>query len=162
MAGVLDLLAEARIAIVSLPMCNMYLQDRHHGRTPRWRGGTLLHEMRARGIDVALASDNTRDPFYAYGDLDLVEVFREAVRILHLDHPFGDWPALVGRNPAAIMGLHERGVVRAGAPADLVIMEGRCFSEVLARPQSRRAVLRGGRPIDTTPPDYAELDTLLK
>jgi cytosine/creatinine deaminase len=159
-AGVLDLLAEARIAIVSLPMCNMYLQDRHAGRTPRWRGVTLLHEMRARGIEVAVASDNARDPFYAYGDLDLVEVFREAVRILHLDHPFGEWPALVSRNPAAIMGMADRGVVRAGAPADLVIMEGRCFSEVLARPQNRRTVLRGGRPIDTTPPDYAELDSL--
>jgi cytosine/creatinine deaminase len=155
---VLDLLAEAGIAIVSLPMCNMYLQDRHAGRTPRWRGVTLLHEMRARGIEVAVASDNTRDPFYAFGDLDLVEVFREAVRILHLDHPFGDWPALVGRNPGSIMGLEDRGVIRVGAPADLVIMEGRRFSEVLSRPQARRTVLRGGKPVDTTPPDYAELD----
>ena len=161
-AAMLDLLAEARIAIVSLPMCNMYLQDRHAGRTPRWRGVTLLHEMRARGIAVAVASDNTRDPFYAFGDLDLVEVFREAVRILHLDHPFGDWPALIGRNPAQIMGLEELGVIRAGAPADLVIMEGRRFSEVLARPQARRMVLRAGLPIDTTPPDYAELDALFQ
>ena len=159
---VLDLLAEAGIAIVSLPMCNMYLQDRHAGRTPRWRGVTLLHEMRARGIEVAVASDNTRDPFYAFGDLDLVEVFREAVRILHLDHPYGDWPALIGRNPASIMGLDGRGVIRAGAPADLVVMEGRRFSEVLARPQARRTVLRRGKPIDTTPPDYAELDALFQ
>jgi cytosine deaminase len=159
-ASVLDLLAEAGVAIVSLPMCNMYLQDRHAGRTPRWRGVTLLHEMRARGIAVAVASDNTRDPFYAYGDLDLVEVFREAVRILHLDHPFGDWPGLVSRHPAGIMGLDGRGVIRHGAPADLVILEGRRFSEVLSRPQSRRVVLRGGRAIDTTPPDYAELDAL--
>jgi cytosine/creatinine deaminase len=161
-AGVLDLLAEANIAIVSLPMCNMYLQDRHAGRTPRWRGVTLLHEMRQHGIEVAVASDNTRDPFYAYGDLDLVEVFREAVRTLHLDHPFGDWPVLVGRNPAHIMGLKDVGVIRTGAPADLVIMEGRRFSEVLARPQSRRTVLRAGRAIDTTPPDYAELDALFR
>lgn len=159
-AMVLDLLAEARIAIVSLPMCNMYLQDRQADRTPRWRGVTLLHEMRARGIAVAVASDNTRDPFYAYGDLDMVELFREAVRILHLDHPFGDWPGLVGRQPAAIMGLEDRGVIRVGAPADLVIMEGRRFSEVLARPQARRTVLRAGRPSDAVPPDYAELDAL--
>ena len=41
---------------------------------PRWRGVTLLHEMTARGVPVAVASDNTRDPFYAYGDLDMLEV----------------------------------------------------------------------------------------
>ncbi|NBB70672.1 MAG: cytosine deaminase, partial [Alphaproteobacteria bacterium] len=71
----LDAVAEAGIAVVSLPMCNLYLQDRGEG-TPRRRGVTLLHEMRARGIPVAVASDNTRDPFYAYGDLDCHEVFR--------------------------------------------------------------------------------------
>ena len=56
---------EAGIAVVSLPMCNLYLQDRVPGRTPRRRGVTLLHEMAARGIPVALASDNCRDPFFA-------------------------------------------------------------------------------------------------
>ena len=71
----LDKVAKAGISVVSLPMCNIYLQDRRtDGTTPRWRGVTLLHEMKARGIKVAIASDNTRDPFYAYGDLDMLEV----------------------------------------------------------------------------------------
>jgi cytosine deaminase len=156
----LDLVAEAGIAIVSLPMCNMYLQDRAAGRTPRWRGVTLLHEIRARGIPLALASDNARDPFFAYGDLDMHEVFREAVRIGHLDHPIGDWPRAVTATPAAIMGFEGRGRFASGAPADLVILEGRSWSETLSRPESRRTVLRAGRPIDTTPPAYAELDPL--
>ena len=77
----LDLVATAGLNVVSLPMCNMYLQDRQPSRTPRWRGVTLVHEMRARGIPVSFASDNTRDPFYAYGDLDMIEVMREATRI---------------------------------------------------------------------------------
>ena len=101
----LDLVSEAGIAVVSLPMCNLYLMNRVPGRTPRWRGVTLLHEMAARGIPVALASDNCRDPFYAYGDHDLVEVFREGARIAHLDRPVGVWPAAVTRTPAEIMGL---------------------------------------------------------
>ena len=89
----LDLVAEAGIAVVSLPMCNLFLQDRRAGRTPRWRGVTLLTEMQARGIPVAVASDNTRDPFYGYGDLDGLEVLREAVRVFQLDCPVGDWVA---------------------------------------------------------------------
>ena len=56
------------------------------GRTPRWRGVAPLHELAAAGVTVMVASDNTRDPFYAYGDLDLIEVYREATRILHFDH----------------------------------------------------------------------------
>jgi cytosine deaminase len=160
MRRTLDLVAEAGIAVVSLPMCNMYLQDRVAGRTPSWRGVTVLHEARARGIPVAVASDNTRDPFYAYGDHDMHEVFCQAVRIAQLDHPIGDWADVVTKSPADIIGLPQRGRIRVGAPADLVILEGRSWSEALSRPESRRTVLRGGKPVDTTPPAYAELDHL--
>ena len=155
----LDAVAGAGIALVSLPMCNLYLQDRGAG-TPRRRGVTLLHEARARGIEVAVASDNTRDPFYAYGDLDLHEVFREAVRIAHLDHPFGDWVRAVTATPARIMGLEGRGVLRPGAPADMILFEGRSFSEVLSRPESGRLVVRNGRAVDAPLPAYEELDAL--
>ena len=154
------LVREAEIAVVSLPLCNLYLMDRAPGRTPRWRGVTLLHEMAARGIPVALASDNCRDPFYGYGDHDLLEVFREAVRIAHLDRPIGAWPGAVARTPAAIMGLAERGVIRPGAPADLILFRARAWSELLSRPQTERIVLRAGRPIDRALPDHRELDHL--
>jgi cytosine deaminase len=153
---------DAGISVVSLPMCNLYLQDRHGGRTPRWRGVTLLHEMKAIGIPVAVASDNTRDPFYAYGDLDPLEVFREAVRILHLDHPFGDWPAVVARGAASILGRPEFGIVARGHPADLVLFKARNWTEILARPQSDRIVLRSGKAIERTLPDYRELDDLMR
>jgi cytosine deaminase len=158
----LALVREAGIAVVSLPLCNLYLMDRAPGRTPRWRGVTLLHEMAARGIPVALASDNCRDPFYGYGDHDVIEVFREAVRIVQLDCPVGAWPAAVARTPAEIMGLPERGMIRVGAPADLILFRGRDWSELLSRPQTERIVLRAGRPIDTKLPDYRELDHLFR
>ena len=157
----MDRVAEAGIAVVSLPMCNLYLQDREPGRTPRWRGVTLLHEMRARGIPVAVASDNTRDPFYAYGDLDMVEVFREAVRLIHLDHPIGNWPGAISRSAAEIIGRKDCGVIAPGIPADLVLFRARTWTEFLARPQSDRSVLRSGVAIDRTLPDYGELDDLM-
>ena len=157
----LDLVARAGIAVVSLPMCNMYLQDRHAGRTPRWRGITLLHEMAHRSIPVSVASDNTRDPFYAYGDLDMLEVFREAVRIAHLDHPFGDWPRIVATTPADVMRLPSHGRLTAGGRADLILFRARRWSELLSRPQADRTVLRAGTPIDRTLPDYRELDDLV-
>ena len=156
----LDLVAEAGIAVVSLPMCNMYLQDRAPGRTPRWRGVTLLHEMRARGVSVSVASDNCRDPFYAYGDHDVVEVYREATRIAHLDHPIGDWPQTVTTAPAAAAGFAEARIAE-GLAADLVLFRARTFNEFLARPPQDRIVLRAGRPISRVLPDYRELDHLM-
>jgi cytosine deaminase len=158
----LDLVAAAELSIVSLPMCNLYLQDRRPGRTPRQRGVTLLHELKARGVRVAVASDNCRDPFYAFGDHDMLEVFSQAVRIAHLDRPYADWPRVVTAAPAAAMGLDARaGTIAAGADADLVLFRGRGFSELLSRPQADRVVLRRGHPIDTDPPDYRELDSLV-
>lgn len=157
LARTLDLLVRARIGVVSLPMCNLFLQDRAASRTPRLRGVTVIQELAAHGIPVAVASDNTRDPFYAYGDHDLLEVYREAVRIAHLDRPFGVWANLVTRVPAELMGV-EAGCIAVGAPADLSIFHAREATELLSRPHSDRIVLRAGKPIDTTPPDYAELD----
>jgi cytosine deaminase len=156
----LDLVARAGFHVVSLPMCNLYLQDRHGGRTPRNRGVTLVHEMKARGIPVSFASDNTRDPFYAYGDMDMVEVMREATRIGHLDHADPDWTHAFLTNPARACGFAAPSLA-PGAPADLVITRARAWDELFARPQSDRIVLRGGRVIDRTLPDYAELDHLM-
>ncbi len=157
---VIDRLGEAGVAVVSLPMCNMYLQDRGAGRTPRLRGVAPLHELAAAGVAVMVASDNTRDPFYAYGDLDMLEVFREATRILHFDHSEQPWIGMLGEAPAAAMGLASHGIIAPYRAADLVLTQARTLPELVCRPQSDRTVIVSGRAIDTTLPDYRELDHL--
>ena len=163
----IDKVAEAGIAIVSLPMCNMYLQARDPAgtTTPIRRGVTLLKEFKAAGVAVAIASDNTRDPFYAYGDLDGLEVLREGARILHFDHPQDaawQWARVNGADAADIAGFTYRGEIAIGAPADLLLFRARTWTELLSRPQSDRVVLRNGAQIDTTLPDYRELDDLME
>ncbi|MBV8763841.1 MAG: amidohydrolase family protein, partial [Hyphomicrobiales bacterium] len=160
---VIEKVARAGIAIVSLPMCNLYLQDRDvkAERTPRWRGVTAVHELKRAGVPVMVASDNTRDPFYAYGDLDMLEVFREATRILHFDHPAADWLKTVTETSAAIMGMEEKPALRPGAVADLVAFKARSFTEMFARPQNDRTVIRAGNAIMAEPPDHRELDGLV-
>jgi cytosine deaminase len=157
----LDLCREARISFVSLPTSMVYLQDRGAGRTPRWRGVTLLHEIRAAGIPIALATDNCRDPWFPYGDHDMVELFRESVKIFQLDHPWGDAPATVGPVPASIMGLDDVGWIAPGVSANLILFRARNLNELLSRPQSNRLVLSRGQLISEPLPDYAELDSLV-
>lgn len=37
-----------------------------------------VHELQKGNVPVAVASDNVRDQFYVYGDLDMLEVFAQA------------------------------------------------------------------------------------
>jgi cytosine/creatinine deaminase len=153
--------AAAGVTVVSLPMCNMYLQDREVShRTPRWRGVTLLKELAGAGVPIAFGSDNTRDPFYAYGDLDAVEVFAQAVRVAQLDSPLGGWVRAVTATPARAMGL-DAGNFGVGRGADLILFRARSWSELLSRPGGPRFVIRGGQPVSDAPPDYRELDALV-
>jgi len=160
-ARTIGLVREAGLNIVSLPLVNQYLQGRLPGATPRWRGIPLLRELRAAGVNIALASDNCRDTYHPFGDLDALEVFGGGVRIGHLDAEMSAWSAAVTKTPASIIGGREVGVLRPGANADFQLFAGRGFSELLARRQSDRIVVRNGRPIDTTLPDYRTLDHLM-
>lgn len=154
----LDLLAEAGIDIVTLPTVNMYLQARQAGRTPRWRGVTVVHEMLKRGIRVAAAGDNCRDSFYAYGDHDVVDTFRESVRILHYDHPLAGAPALVGATPSLIGKFEGHGRIATGAPARLIVFNAFTINQIVSRPQSDRIVIDRGARIAVKAPDYDELE----
>ncbi len=153
----LDLLAQAEIAVVTLPTVNMYLQDRQKGRTPRWRGITVVHEMLRRGIRVAAAGDNCQDSFYAYGDHDVVDTFRQSVRILHFDHPLRNAPALVGATPSQIGHLEGHGRLSLHTPARLIVFNARTINEIVSRPQSDRLVIVHGKRSDAKVPEYAEL-----
>jgi cytosine/creatinine deaminase len=159
-AQTIALVREAGISVVTLPLVNLHLQGRGPGRTRRWRGVTPVQELVAAGVTVAAASDKTRDPFYAFGDLDALEVFRETVRICHLDLDPWPWPRAVTRAPADLMGLLSLGRIAVGLSADLVIFAARTAGELLARPESDRLVLRARRPSLAALPDYRELDPL--
>ena len=121
-----------------------------------------MKELAAAGVPVAVASDNTRDPFYAYGDLDPVEVFAQAVRIAQLDSPLGGWARAITATPAGVMGTASAGVLGEGQNADFILFRARSWSELLSRPRGARLVIRGGRPSSAEPPDYRELDLLCR
>jgi cytosine deaminase len=154
------LVREAGIRVVSLPLCNLYLQDRRVSgfpRTPMWRGLTLIHELMDAGVPVACASDNVRDAFHAFGDYDMAEVYLQSVRLAHLDSRLGGSVGVVTSAAAEILGRPEYGRVGPGAPARLVAFPVSSFSEFLSRPGSRRRLIDGETVRDARPPSYGEL-----
>jgi len=157
---IIELVKQAGISIVSLPMCNMFLQDRKENTTPFWRGITRVHELQLQDISVCFASDNCRDPFYGYGDNDMLDVLSQSVKIAHLDKPYANWFKSVTSTPSRLMGVSS-GMIAINSTADLIIFSARYFSELFSRPQHDRLVLRSGKAIDTVLPSYSELDDLI-
>jgi cytosine deaminase len=154
------LVKEAGIRVISLPLCNLYLQDRRGDgfpRTPYWRGLTLIHDLLDAGVPLACASDNVRDAFHAYGDFDAAEVLIESVRLAHLDSRMGESVRVVTSAAAEIIGLPRAGRVAPGAPAHLVVFPANSMSEFLSRPGSGRRLVDGESVREAQPPSFSEL-----
>jgi cytosine deaminase len=154
------LLREARVGIISLPLCNLYLQDRRGAGfplTPQWRGITLIRDLLEAGVPVACASDNVRDAFHPFGDFDLLEVYARSLQLAHLDARLGDSVRIVTSTAADLVGRPESGRIAPGAPAHLVLLAARSFSELLSRPGAPRRRIDGEKIHSPLAPDYAEL-----
>ena len=138
-------LAEAGIAVVTLPAANLFLQGREAQQLfPR--GLTRVRELLAAGVPVAAASDNIQDPFVPIGSGDLLEVARWTAVAGHLG--LADLSRafeMVSATPASVIGLGTDWGIRKGARADLLITDGEDAEDLVATGAANRAVLVGGR-----------------
>ncbi len=130
---VIDKLVASQIKVIALPLTNLYLQDRRGG-TPRYRGVTAVHELLAAGVPLRFGSDNVCDVFYPFGDGDLLETAFVASLCTQIDNPVTLVQSICG-------GRHD---FQTGDPADLVLVEGTSFHDILRRRPERRIVMRGG------------------
>lgn len=170
-----NLASLGRVSVIANPYTNLGLQDRRGSsrpyslpidesipRTPQWRGLTLVQELREAGINIVAASDNVRDHWYPYGDYDLLAIWREALSMGHLDTApsEGAWADLCTVAASEAM-VGEASPLEAG-PADFVIFpSARRVSELLARPQVDRIILRNGVAVSTPLPSFSELDDIV-
>lgn len=127
---VLDKVAEAGVAIVSLPSTNLYLQGRDDTVNVR-RGIAPLKSIVQKGIRAAIASDNMQDPFNPFGTGNML---LQALIAGHGCHMGGldDFNALfdmITGNPMAIMGLDPSW--RDGAAADFIVLEAKSAHEAI-------------------------------
>lgn len=138
-------LAEAGIAVVTLPAANLFLQGRETERLPP-RGLTRVRELLDAGVPVAAASDNIQDPFIPIGSGDLLEIARWTIVAGHLG--LTDLRTafdMVSATPAAIIGLGNDWGIRSGARADLLITDADDADDLVATGAKNRAVFVGGR-----------------
>ena len=155
----MDACKDAGIDFVSLPAVNLYLQaPTLGGNAPQDAALARRHPAaraegaRAEGRDRRRQRAATRSTPTA--TTTCWRTFSQAVKIAHLDHPH---ERLDHRGDLGPGGDHAAAAVRpdrAGRAADLIVLKARDCSEMLSRFQADRVVIRHGKAIDTTLPDY--------
>jgi cytosine/creatinine deaminase len=143
----LALCAQAGIHLVALPTTNLYLQGAW-GQTPVERGITRVKEALAHGLSTSIATDNVADGFYPYGSYDLLANYALGVQVAHLS-PAMDSLDTITTHPARAMGLPWDGLIKAGCPADLVLLAARNTYELLGAAGQQRKVIRAGVVLQT-------------
>lgn len=158
-ADLAERLAELAVTVVALPGTNHWLLSRSAGVTPTRRPLAPIRQLQRAGVVVAVGGDNVQDPWFPGGDGDPLETLRQAVPSAQL-HPWRRQDlAAFTTGPARLLGLPWDGVLRPGAPADLVVLAVSGWPELLGASPQRR-VLRGGRwlPPPVSPPLAAMLE----
>ena len=146
LAPVLELVREAGIGIVTLPITNLYLQGRQATHLPP-RGLTAVRAILDAGIPLAAGGDNLRDPFNPVGRADPLEAASLLVTAGHLAP--ADALEAVTTGARAVLGLPPVGV-EPGLPADLILIPDTDLGDVLAGWADARIVLHGGRVVSDT------------
>lgn len=138
--------AEAGVAVITLPQTNLFLQGRQHP-TSAPRGLTALRPLLDAGAIVGAGADNVRDPFCTMGRSDPFETAALLVMAGHLLP--GEAFHAVTDGARLAMGLP---VVRIepGYPAELVAVLGASLDDAIARADQQRMTWHRGRLVSST------------
>ena len=135
--------ARSGMNVVSLPAVNLILQGHTDARA---RGIVPIRALLHAGVNVALGSDNVRDPFNPLGHYDPLWQANLAVHAAHLaraDERHLALEMITGR-AARVLGLKEYGL-EVGHRADLVLLDADSPGEALSELPARLRVYKAGR-----------------
>ena len=147
----LPLMAEAGLQAISNPLINITLQGRHDS-FPKRRGLTRVREMQAQGIDVGWGQDCVRDPWYALGTADMLDVAFMGMHVAQMTSPeeMARCFTMVTDTNAKIMHLENYGI-EVGKQASLVVLDAADPIDALRLRPARLAVISKGKLVSTQP-----------
>ncbi len=151
----IPLIAEAQVAAIANPLANVGLQGRHD-TYPKRRGLTRVPELLAAGVTVAMAQDSTRDPWYAMGSGNMIEVAMMGLHLAHMTAPTAMRACfdMITTTPAQIMGLDYG--LRPGARASLIVLDCADPIDAIRLDPARLFVISNGSVVAKTAPAVTE------
>ena len=147
----LPLIAEAGMHCIPNPLANINLQGRSD-TYPKRRVLMRIPELWARGVNIALGQDSCMDPWYVFGNADMLDVAHMATHVAHmisLEEIRWCFEA-VTTNAALAFGLENYGLA-PGCNADFVLLDARDPIEAIRLRADRLLVVRRGKVLAETP-----------
>ncbi|MBB4002056.1 MAG: amidohydrolase family protein [Aurantimonas endophytica] len=154
----IPLIAESGMHCIPNPLANINLQGRSD-TYPKRRGLMRIPELRAKGVNIALGQDSCMDPWYVFGNADMLDVAHMATHAAHmisLEEIRFCFEAIT-TNAARAFGLEDYGLA-PGCHADFVLLDARDPIEAIRLRADRLAVVRRGRVLAETPARETMLD----
>lgn len=142
---ILELLYEARINVMALPMTDLHLGGRGDEYNVR-RALTPIRKLRDAGINVVLATNNIRNPFTPYGNGDLIQVAMLAIPVAHLggEDDLASVLPMITDNAARALGIKGYGI-KEGGRADLVLFDTKNYQNLIIDIPERLKVIKAGK-----------------
>lgn len=160
---VLGLVAASGLSIIACPLINSVTQGRYDAY-PKGRGITRIKEFMEAGINVALAHDDIRTPFYPLGTGNPLDAAHMAAHLAHMSGRADQLRLIRMITEGGVMAMNAdesygymNGELREGAPASFLLFDADDVGDLIRERPAPRYVFRGGRLIAETQPAVTTL-----
>ncbi|MCT2537783.1 amidohydrolase family protein [Aquibacillus koreensis] len=158
---VIQLVKQAELTIVACPLINSVVQGRLD-RFPKGRGITRIKDLYTAGVNVCIAHDDIRTPFYPFGSGNILQAAHMG---LHLAHMTGadDLHAIfqmISHHGAQSFGLEENYGIEIGKPANFITIPGKDMSDIITNQPKCSFIFRNGNLIASTEPEKTQWHTV--
>lgn len=147
------LLKLSDINFVANPLVNTHLQGRMD-TYPKRRGVTRVKELLASGINVSFGHDDIFDPWYPLGTGNMRDVVFMGLHVCQMMgyQEIMDSYKLVSANAAKTLHLGDSYGIKAGNPANFIVLDADNFYNALNRKSEVLFSFRNGRLIASAAP----------
>jgi len=146
LAAICDLLGEADISVITLPLTDLHLGGRADSHNVR-RALAPVKALLAAGVNVAAGANNLRNAFTPFGTGDPLLTALTLIPAAHLggEDTLPRVLDLVTRNAARAIGFTDGYGVEPGARADLVVLDTFTYADAVIDLPVRSWVIKSGQ-----------------
>lgn len=158
---VLGLVARSGIHVVCCPLINSNMQGRFDNH-PKGRGIARVKEFWLAGVNVSIAHDDIRTPFYPLGTGSMLQAAHMAAHLAHMTgrEEVAELVRMITIRAANTLQLKDYGC-QIGLPASFIILPGENAMDLIREQPSCRYVISQGCIVAETQPARSQLFTSL-